>query len=367
MPNGMVRPVPSVLEAVWGSGPNDVYAVGWNQILRDNGTAWSRVMTLPSVERCGIWGTGPNDVYAVGEGYSNTTQTYYGVVLHYDGLVWSNVSISTTAGLHGIWGSGPGDIYVVGHDHVGLAADPDCGVGRTDLATLSGVILHYNGFTWSTVVSEKPFFPCQVWGSGPGDVYVVGRVHPGASAPPPALQRFDLVGHSRLHRAATPSRDPGSGPDNVYVVGGDYTTSSAKGLILHFDGFSWSSQTYGTVPLDTIWGSGPDDIFAAGYGTMLHYPNFLVTDTNNDGAVDVVDLLTFVDSWGSHRGGARFDAACDFNHDTYVDVADLLCLVETWGQVEQPAAIPAAASDDSSDELRLILEAEGAAVSPLCD
>jgi hypothetical protein len=53
---------------------------------------------------------------------------------------------------------------------------------------------------------------------------------------------------------------------------------------------------------------------------------------NADGAVDVVDLLTFVDAFGSISGDANFDAACDFNGDSAVDVVDLLTLVDYFGK-----------------------------------
>jgi hypothetical protein len=54
-------------------------------------------------------------------------------------------------------------------------------------------------------------------------------------------------------------------------------------------------------------------------------------DFNFDGAVDVVDLLTFVDAFGSVAGDASFDAACDLNADGFVDVVDLLTFVDSFG------------------------------------
>jgi hypothetical protein len=56
------------------------------------------------------------------------------------------------------------------------------------------------------------------------------------------------------------------------------------------------------------------------------------TDVNADGAVDVVDLLTFVDSFGLALGDPGYDATCDFNGDNAVDVVDLLTLVDYFGK-----------------------------------
>jgi hypothetical protein len=59
----------------------------------------------------------------------------------------------------------------------------------------------------------------------------------------------------------------------------------------------------------------------------------LTGDISGDGAVDVVDLLYFVDSFGLSQGDPGFDPRADFNSDQAVDVVDLLMLVENWGLV----------------------------------
>ena len=48
--------------------------------------------------------------------------------------------------------------------------------------------------------------------------------------------------------------------------------------------------------------------------------------------MDVVDLLTFVDSWALSAGDPGFDPLCDLNADDSADVVDLLLLVENWGR-----------------------------------
>jgi chitodextrinase len=54
-------------------------------------------------------------------------------------------------------------------------------------------------------------------------------------------------------------------------------------------------------------------------------------DIDGDGHVDVVDLLYFVDAFGSVTGDANYNPAADFNTDGSVDVIDLLMLVDNWG------------------------------------
>jgi hypothetical protein len=58
------------------------------------------------------------------------------------------------------------------------------------------------------------------------------------------------------------------------------------------------------------------------------------TDVNGDGGVDVVDLLTFVESFGLEFGDLGYNLLCDFNEDRWVDVEDLLTFVEDFGKMQ---------------------------------
>src|SRR5580658_2464913 len=149
----------------------------------------------PSVQANDVWGSGPNDVWAVG---FQITQggLRYGIV-HWNGLAWSTAlteqADASAAVLESIWGSGPNDIWAVG----------------------SGIILHWDGSTWSVVetgVFGVPYGPAKVSGSAPNDVWAVGG-----------------------------------------------TTA------LHWDGRSWSSVPTGTsASLSGVWSSGPVDAWAVG-------------------------------------------------------------------------------------------------------
>ncbi len=99
------------LNAVWGSGPSDVFAVGnGGSILHYDGASWSAMDSDTDRALNDVWGSGPNDVYAVG---------YRGTILHYNGSAWSKMNsgvVGTRIDLTGVWGSGPNDVYVVGED-----------------------------------------------------------------------------------------------------------------------------------------------------------------------------------------------------------------------------------------------------------
>jgi 6-phosphogluconolactonase (cycloisomerase 2 family) len=55
-----------------------------------------------------------------------------------------------------------------------------------------------------------------------------------------------------------------------------------------------------------------------------------VGDLNGDGAVDVLDLLALLDTWGKCPRGKECPA--DLNGDGAVDVLDLLMLLDAWGK-----------------------------------
>ncbi|KYF92350.1 hypothetical protein BE20_11990 [Sorangium cellulosum] len=63
----------------------------WNWRLQEPGT------TAPLLA---VWGHGPNDVFAVGDA---------GAIVHYDGQRWEPMDSSSPMWLGGVWGSGPRD------------------------------------------------------------------------------------------------------------------------------------------------------------------------------------------------------------------------------------------------------------------
>jgi len=85
-----------LLRSVWGSGPNDVFAVGEaGTVLRYDGTRWYAMPNPTTKALRAVWGTGPTDVYASGED---------GVLFRFDGSEWSALDSRTTRILLGLWG-----------------------------------------------------------------------------------------------------------------------------------------------------------------------------------------------------------------------------------------------------------------------
>jgi len=70
------------LNALWGFGANDIWAVGVQGAIRHwtGGDSWTVVPSPVTQDLYGVWGSRPDDVWAVGDD---------GIVLHWNGNAWS--------------------------------------------------------------------------------------------------------------------------------------------------------------------------------------------------------------------------------------------------------------------------------------
>ncbi len=102
----------SIIESIYGTSPNDVWAVGAGGTIRHISSADVRwqVVTSPTRENLrSVWASAPDDVWAVGD---------KGTILHYDGKTFTlsdaQLPPGRTPDLYGVWGSGPHDVWIVG-------------------------------------------------------------------------------------------------------------------------------------------------------------------------------------------------------------------------------------------------------------
>jgi hypothetical protein len=129
-----------MLRSVWASSATDVWIGGTGQLLRFDGTSWTK--EFPPNEVDAIWGSGPQDVWV-----SQSTS-----MLHWDGANWT--SWASGLGLVSrLWGSGPLDVYAV--SYFGAA--------------------HWDGMSWSPVAGLGGLEWRDVSGTSPSDVWVVGN------------------------------------------------------------------------------------------------------------------------------------------------------------------------------------------------
>lgn len=130
---------------IWGSGPDDVYAVGGRpdsggnaaRVWHYDGDAWS-ALELPAgaasqAAMYKVWGTAADDVWVCGMA---------GVLLHFDGAAWTLVSSGGTRDLFTLHGNSASEAWVVG-------------------GTGNGTILRWDGAAWT---DESPDFSLDLRG-----------------------------------------------------------------------------------------------------------------------------------------------------------------------------------------------------------
>jgi hypothetical protein len=123
---------------VWGSAPNDIFAVGAEgAIFHYDGTDWTPMVS--GLEDSGeylntVWGLSANDVYAP----ASTG------VLHYDGTTWKPLAGVPSCEHFSVWGTAPDNLFVTNL----------CGVD------------HWDGATWA-YMDPGGFVATELWGTGP--------------------------------------------------------------------------------------------------------------------------------------------------------------------------------------------------------
>lgn len=310
-------PDTSWLNAVWGSGPGDVYAVGLGGvILHSTGDdVWTPQKTGRPYDLHSVFGSSATDVYAV----ENEA------VLHSQGdghwSVVANLVPQGTGVLRQIWMSSSTNIYVAGSTFMSVPAYPTGGVNimkwnapnvsreyamarhniasfhgthSTDLWAVGsyspsgsplGMILHSTG---DGVWTKQTFQPdlgtlyqgnlTAVWSSSKTDVYVGAGTGIDGS-----WGVFRSSGAGMPWRRETDEKERpninglwGSGPTDVWAVGLKSTGSSYSCLILRSKGDGrWAPDPDLTAadasqhPCAAIWGSRFGDVYVTGHGGLI--------------------------------------------------------------------------------------------------
>lgn len=199
------------LNAVWGSGPEDIWAVGFGgTIVRRTGGVWA---TSPVVAPTltGLWGSSPGSVWAVGSG---------GTVLRWNGTAWlpAATGIENTFDLLSVTGISVDEVWAVGtrggvfrlfeakpaerQNHL-LTANTLFDVWAQSRSNVWAVgnraALRFDGARW-TSVPGTPELSHGIWGSAANDVWVVGSTG--------GLQAIAYFDGTFWQPAATPSVPP---------------------------------------------------------------------------------------------------------------------------------------------------------------
>jgi hypothetical protein len=142
----------SILLGVKTLSANDAWVVGsrsaagpfTSMAARWNGTSWTSVFTptpdnLVTSQLNAIDGTSPNDLWAVGQSGGGNYETRQPIILHWNGSAWSAFSTppAVDAGLEGVVALASNDVWAVGQEF------------SRDLLWHLPWVLHWNGQSWS--------------------------------------------------------------------------------------------------------------------------------------------------------------------------------------------------------------------------
>lgn len=254
------------LSSIWGSGVDNVWAVGPNgRIVHKGPLGWGPQPHFTFVDLNSVWGSLGNDIWAVGD---------EGVILHFNGSTWAPAQKSTLTtwdirSVNGQWavgdegilrrtGGGVWSVYAALHSD-GLRAVHEVSPTLAFAVGESGKVLTWNGSSWSSeIVFESGVRLNGVWGDG-DTTWVVGDFG--------AVARRDSAGTWEVFTPPTPR-------DLTAVLGDDgggVTVAGTAGTILTWteeDGWTQESDD-ASAHLDVLglW-RGPEGLLAVG-GTSL--------------------------------------------------------------------------------------------------
>ena len=270
------------LYAIWGSGIDDVFAVGaQGAILHYDGIEWTTMDANTDEYFNGVWGSGPEDpVFAVSSG---------GKIFSYDRnsqRTWQQEETNgNTEWLQGIWGSGP-DYYIAFGNQVILSYDSARGewvsqstpnrfwsgawgydANRVFMVGgdyVDGNVIRYSGGPWPERVEPVNEALESVRGISSADVIAVGAhgnmLHYDGNA--------DGI-WSRLDAIDAPLRLEGIWSDGA----GSSLVVGWHGSILEQSGQAWTTRD---VPIDVtlrdVWAASPHDIWVPiSRGSLIHF------------------------------------------------------------------------------------------------
>jgi hypothetical protein len=271
-------PVRNTFHAVWGSGPNDVWAVSMTDVLfhstgfTGGNAVWTKAPAAQAEQNdqlpraaLAIWGNGAEQVrigahdrtvFDPDTGELPIINQYTKTIAD-GGVAWARVEGIGT--VHGIWGSSADDVWYV--------SDNSERNGWQRGVTMHGVRVPDGGkgMSWTSIDSQSSVTLQAIWGSSKDDIWAVGDT---------GVIRHMTAGALRWAIVPSPTTEAlhsiwGTAANDIWAVG-DF------GTILHFDGTSWKPSA-AALPLGKkqhlygVWGSSTDDVWIVGDGITLHY------------------------------------------------------------------------------------------------
>lgn len=302
--------IQTLMYDIWGSSPQDVYAVGDNdrafgRMWHYDGSKWTSVKLHVSeggpftniAALRSIQGFGTNTIFVAGEKiYQNPTPPPNfldsSLVLSYSEVAWQEISFERQRLFQTVWGRSPSDLWFGGingtlfhyngnmmskdtvpvfipkdadpvYNFISIAGSQN---GETYMIlyadnTPEGEtkywIMEHQGAEWA-VIDSNFYLGRELWVSPSGSLYAVG------------FGAHRRMGNSwqNLHLDDISAADiTGTSDDNIFVAGSVFQDNTFYGSIYHYNGSNWHKFTNLNLPnliLNAVWTNGKE-VFAVGY------------------------------------------------------------------------------------------------------
>ncbi|HVN71142.1 MAG TPA: Ig-like domain-containing protein [Desulfomonilia bacterium] len=266
----VTTPTAQNLKALWGISDRNVFSAGdLGTILKFDGSSWAPQTSGTVFDLRALW-VGPS-----GTGFTAFSAGTSGTILSNSGSGWNQALSPTDNNINAIWGSSVSNVFAVGDQ---------------------GVILHFDGNTWSEMASTGTagINLFSVWGISGNNVYAGGIDG----------NLFHFNGSAWLTVSGIPTTEDikaiwGSSASDIFLAG-------TFGDIIHFDGQQWTLQDSADgFSLNALWGDSSGDVFAAGQtGKILHFDGTSWTEITPLG----ISFENINAIWGSPSGKVFFAA-----------------------------------------------------------
>jgi len=291
--------------SIWGSSPYNIYALNMKgEIFHFDGSKWKIVLNTQSTIIYKLKGISSSDIFAVGSygkayyfkdaklkqiDIKDNKATFYDVwgdspdnvflvgdkIYHYDGVKGSKIEspLDSNSCLRAIWGASGKNIYAVGSIYIKKNKYNNAKYSSSKLPNYEGVIIHYNGESWSKL--KLPYMihgPLNgIWGNSEDNIYVVGDAG--------IIIHFDGKEWNRIRSKSRENLHSvwGTSSDNVFAINENFTSlyfyngKLCKKFEIPF--YSNLTGNYATIRFNNhLWGSSLKNIYAAGpLGTIIHF------------------------------------------------------------------------------------------------
>lgn len=274
---GVHSPSKTKLAAIWGSGPNDLWAGGIAGLLHGDGTAWTTAdLGEADIEVADIGGSSTSGTWVVGRSATAESAPARAFRRAPGSAVWERVQIEPLDGhpqvdgfsLRNVWLGGNGDVFVVGR------------ANRDHLFRLRAGTSTWELVPFPSEISTQAFFQFSGAGSAGADVWLFGyRRSFGATYWVGKSSNLDESTDWTIGRWRS-SLDGEEDKIRRFAVWGtsenDVWTCGAFARIQHWDGTTWTTARLSLdgVPigdeLRAFWGRSNDDLWAVGGRSALH-------------------------------------------------------------------------------------------------